>query len=173
MLALVSSLMGYFVDVITSPRCLANRDWNDFAPLFAASGVCSSTIGHDHLEQQAFNGIIFYGTNTDFELAFLHNRICILKFVTMIPLGGSTEIARSADFAIVNESDNLFIDSASNSAILGYNAEKHFEWVYRGIPSVPGIRKCLEEFAAERAASFTGRMTAIWIFSAQRARNGL
>jgi ankyrin repeat protein len=181
MLALASSLMGYFVDVITSTRYLANRDWNYFAPLFAAFGVSSSTIAHDHPEQQAFNGIILYGTNTDFEFAFLRNSISISKFVTTIPLGGSTEIARSADCAIVDESDNLFIDSASNSAILWYNAETHFEWVYRpiydavcrGILSVPGIRKQLEEFDDERAASLTDEMIATWIFSAQRARNGL
>jgi hypothetical protein len=77
--------------------------------------------------------------------------------------------------AIVDESDNPFIDSASNSAILRYNTETHFEWVSRpicdavcrGILSVPGIRERLEKFDAERAASLTDEMIPTWILSAQ------
>jgi ankyrin repeat protein len=183
--ALATALMGYFIDVITSTQYLARRDWKEFLPLFEAFGVSSSTIACDHPPKSDFNGIILYGTNTDFEFAFLVDGLSLDKRVATIPLDSSSEIPRRPDLAIVDESDNLFLDAAQNSAIIGYSADTHYEWVYRpiydavchGITSVPAIRKCLEEFDCGRrvvdVAALRDDMIATWIKSALRARDGV
>jgi preprotein translocase subunit SecA len=173
--------MGFFVDVITSTRYLAGRDWAEFAPLFAAFGVSSSSIAREHPEKSAFDGVILYGTNTDFEFAFLRDGISHAKSVTTVPLDGFSEVARRPDLAIVDESDNLFLDAASTSAILGYTSETHFEWVYRpvydavcrGVLSVSGVRACLAAVDAGRAATLADAMLSVWVALAQRARDGL
>jgi preprotein translocase subunit SecA len=175
MLALAVSLMGYFIDVITSTRHLENRDWNDFAPLFAVFRVSSSTIAHNNFEQQAFNGIILYGKNADFECRFLLNGIFISKVAATIPFGGSTEIARSADLAIIDESETYSLIRLRSQRSFGptrrctsneFIAQLN-DAVCRRILSVPGIRQRLEEFDAERTASLTDEMIATEIFSAQ------
>jgi preprotein translocase subunit SecA len=183
MLALSTSLMGYFIDVITSSQTLAKRDWTTFAPLFKAFNVSSSTIADDSPEKTAFNGIILYGTNTDFEFAFLRNGLSLQKFVLTLPLDGSTEIPRRPDLAIVDESDNLFLDAACSSAIMGYTAETHYEWVFRpiyeaichGITSVPEIRTILQNCDSgnqrSQAESLSDSEIATWIRSALDARD--
>jgi preprotein translocase subunit SecA/ankyrin repeat protein len=183
--ALATALMGYFVDVITSTQYLARRDWKEFLPLFEAFGVSSSTIASEHPPKSDFNGVILYGTNTDFEFAFLIDGLSLDKRVATIPLDSSSEIPRRPDIAIVDESDNLFLDAVQNSAIIGYSADTHYEWVYRpiyegvcqGITSIPGIRDLLRNFdGGRRAAEVTALsedMIATWIRSALRARDGL
>ena len=47
-----------------------------------------------------------------------------------IPLGQKVEIRREFQTVIVDESDNLFIDTALNSARIAYNTRNHFNWVY-------------------------------------------
>jgi hypothetical protein len=181
-LALATSLMGHFVDVITSTQYLARRDWAEFAGLFSAFRISSSTIASDHPD---FSGAILYGTNTDFEFAFLRDGISPHKSMRSFPVDESSRIHRPSDVAIVDESDNLFLDAASNSARIAYTSEQHFEWVYRpiyeivsfglGFPSM--VRKYLEEFDGgihrDEVLTLTDEMLWMWISSALRARNHL
>jgi preprotein translocase subunit SecA len=100
-------------------------------------------------------------------------------------LDGSTEISRRSDGAIVDESDNLFLDAASNSAIIGYTVEIHYEWVYRpiyeavcrGVTSVPEIRAILKDCDSgnrlTEVESLSNSQIATWIRSALCAQNNL
>jgi preprotein translocase subunit SecA/ankyrin repeat protein len=181
--ALATALMGYFVDVITSTQYLARRDWKEFWPLFDSFGVSSSTITCNHPSKSDFNGVILYGTNTNFEFAFLVDGLSLNKRVATIPLDNQSEIVRRPDLAIVDESDNLFLDTAQNSAIIGYSADTHYEWVYRpiyeavchGITSIDAIRTLLQEFDSGRhtaeSTALTDEMIMTWIRSALRARD--
>ncbi len=129
-IALISALMGEFVDIITSTAYLANRDQLKFKELYKIFGVSSNAITDNNPSKEAFNGIILYGTNTDFEFTLLREGINSEKKMFTIPLGQKTEIRREFQTIIVDESDNLFIDTALNSARIAYNTRNHFNWVY-------------------------------------------
>jgi hypothetical protein len=130
LVASVLALMGRYVDVITSTQYLASRDEKEFRPVYTALGISSSSIASDHPPPSAFAGRILYGTNTDFEFGYLRDQ-----------LKGGEGVSRQHpyDVAIVDESDNLFIDTAGNSARIGSGASSVLEWVYPVI--LDGVRK--------------------------------
>ncbi len=45
-----------------------------------------------------------------------------------VPIGEKVEIKRKCETVIVDESDNLFIDTALNSAIIA--SRNHYNWVF-------------------------------------------
>ena len=136
MMALGLSLQYYFVDVITSTKYLAERDQKKFSVLFSSFGVSSSNITNNFPSKDDYNGIILYGTNTDFEFSLLRDGIDMSEKIYTRPLDQLILIKRKYETVIVDESDNLFLDAALNSARIAYNAEKHFNWVYKPIYDV-------------------------------------
>ena len=129
-IALISALMGEFVDIITSTAYLANRDQLKFKELYQIFGISSSAITENYPSKEAYNGIILYGTNTDFEFTLLREGTFSEEKMFTVPLGKKVEIRREFQTVIVDESDNLFIDTALNSARIAYKSRNHFNWVY-------------------------------------------
>ena len=129
-IALISALMGEFVDIITSTSYLANRDQLKFKDLYKIFGISSNAITENNPSKEAYNGIILYGTNTDFEFTLLREGTNSEEKMFTVPLGQKVEIRREFQTVIVDESDNLFIDTALNSARIAYNSRNHFNWVY-------------------------------------------
>ena len=128
MLALANALQGLFVDVITSTQSLAKRDAEEFKEVFDFFGVTSSAIAVSHPSAEHFNGQVLFGTNTDFEFALLRDGV-YMQHVRMTQRNGHW-VRRTADVAIVDESDNLCLDAASNSARLAHPSEGDCTWVY-------------------------------------------
>ena len=79
--------MGEFVDIITSTSYLAKRDQIKFKELYKIFGVTSNAITENNPSKEAFNGIILYGTNTDFEFTLLREGINIEKKNVHCPFG--------------------------------------------------------------------------------------
>jgi hypothetical protein len=155
MIALCAALMGQFVDVITSTHYyLANRDLKIVHSLYKAFGVSSSSIAMENPPREAFDGVILYGISTDFEFALLRDGVFCYDNVVSTPLGGHYTIPREAHTAIVDESDNLFIDTASNSVRIAYHSDIHYEWVYKpifdavsnNIRAANSVMKILQEY---------------------------
>ena len=132
-LGLGLALQGRFVDIITSTGYLAKRDEIKFRPLFKAFGISSSNITSNNPTKEDYNGIILYGTNTDFEFSLLREELFMYEKMYTIPLESNLLQKRKFDSVIVDESDNLFLDTALNSARLAYKADQSYEWVYKPI----------------------------------------
>lgn len=178
-MALISSLMGEFVDVITSTAYLANRDQIKFKELYKMFGISSNSITDNNPRKEDFNGIILYGTNTDFEFTLLREGINIEKKMYTVPLGKKVEIRREFQTVIVDESDNLFIDTALNSARIAYSSRSHFNWVYYPILNcvkekifdLKEIRKKLEIINFNEAQKINDLQINSWIEKAITALN--
>jgi len=148
MLALSNALMGYFVDVITSTHYLAERDQIKFKKLFSLFDVSSSNITDNNPIKEDYNGIILYGTNTDFEFTLLREGVFIQNKNMTQPLDKNHLISREYHVSIVDECDNLFLDTALSSARIAYTSKYHYNWVYIPIynyvknhPIFPNIQK--------------------------------
>ena len=129
-IALISALMGEFVDIITSTSYLAERDQKKFKELYQIFGISSNSITENDPKKEAYNGIILYGTNTDFEFTLLREGTNCEEKMFTVPIGEKIEIKRKYNTVIVDESDNLFIDTALNSARIAYTSRNHYNWVY-------------------------------------------
>jgi hypothetical protein len=132
MLSLANALMGNFVDVITSTHYLAERDQLKFKKLYDEFGVSSSNIIKPNPSKLDYNGIILYGTNTDFEFSLLFEGIYKYKKMATVPLNSEdgSFVERTYDVAIVDECDNLFLDTAKNSARISHPSKYHYNWIY-------------------------------------------
>ena len=132
MLSLANALIGNFVDVITSTHYLAERDQIKFKKFYELFGVSSSNIIKSNPPKSDYNGIIIYGTNTDFEFSLLREGINMRKKLYTVPLNTTDNslIERTYDVAIVDECDNLFLDTARNSARISHPAKCSFNWIY-------------------------------------------
>jgi ankyrin repeat protein len=148
MTALALALTGRFVDVVTSSQYLAERDEKEQHPLYELFGVSSSSVTGDS-PMSAFNGLILYATNTDFEHALLFDKVYLLDKIYTVPLGEVVAIPRPADVALVDESDNLFIDTVESSAQIAHPSQSHFEWVYE--PIYTAVQNQTRSIAALRA----------------------
>ena len=132
MLSLSNALIGNLVDVITSTHYLAERDQKKFKKLYDKFGISSSNIIKNNPSKSDYNAIILYGTNTDFEFSLLREGIYNQKKMYTVPLNSDDNslIKRTFDVAIVDECDNLFLDTARNSARISHPSKYNFNWIY-------------------------------------------
>ena len=178
-IALISALMGEFVDIITSTSYLAQRDQLKFKKLYSIFGISSNAIIENNPNKEAYNGIILYGTNTDFEFTLLREGTNLEEKMYTIPLGQKVEIKREFQTVIVDESDNLFIDTALNSARIAYTSRNHFNWVYypilncvkNNINNKDDIRKELEKINLKESKKISDSQLNSWISNANSALN--
>ena len=101
-IALISALMGEFVDIITSTSYLAQRDQLKFKKLYSIFGISSNAIIENNPNKEAYNGIILYGTNTDFEFTLLREGTNLEEKMYTIPLGQKIEIKREFQLLLMN-----------------------------------------------------------------------
>lgn len=144
LLAFYLAGQGKTVDIISSSSYLAKRDQEKYQNFFEVFGVTTSHICNRNPVQKDFQGQILYGTNTDFEFAlmwdYLHQRGLRKTEVKgkMVP--------RKFDSVIVDEVDNLFIDTANNSARLAISIEKTQSWIFK--PILDFVTECREGIKA-------------------------
>lgn len=133
MLAVYHGCQDKFVDIITSSSNLAIRDQKKYAKFFNVFGISSSHICHRRPERQHFNGQILYGTNRDFEFSILRDELYNREH-RYTTLNGKL-CKRTCDVAIVDEVDNLFLDTALSSARIATASPQARPWVYAPILS--------------------------------------
>lgn len=122
---------GQFVDVITSSKYLAKRDCKKYTPFFNAVGLSASHISVKEPKQEDFHGQILYGTNTDFEFALLRDGLYNLELRHSYRDGKLQP--RTFDAAIIDEVDNLFLDTALNSARIAMPIKEEIAWIYDSV----------------------------------------
>lgn len=123
---------GFFVDMVTSSSYLANRDCTKYQPFYEALGLSASSICHRKQKQEQFHAQILYGTNTDFEFALLRDGLYNLKLRYSYNLAKQL-ILRPFDVVVIDEVDNLFLDTALNSAQMGITDHAPIAWIYSPI----------------------------------------
>ena len=128
MLSVFMACQNHFVDVITSSSYLAVRDCEKYAPFYRVLGLSTSQICALHPEQHHFHSQILYGTNTDFEFALLRDGLSQAELRYSM-LNGKLQ-HRTFDAAIIDEVDNLFLDTARNSALLSIPGHEEWSWIY-------------------------------------------
>ena len=182
MLSLANALMGFFVDVITSTKYLAKRDQIKFKKLFDLFGISSNNITKVRLSKDDYDGIILYGTNTDFEFSLLRENIFIQNKIYTKPLNSNIKIKRQYEVAIVDECDNLFLDTALNSARISHKSSNiSLNWIYspifdyvsKGNNDPELLRKSLRNYQKgmyeNQVMSLTEKQLKCWIQSAKIA----
>ena len=132
MLAACLGLTGYFVDVITSSSYLSQRDAEKFSPFYELIGLSVGSF-NDNDYNPDFNKHILYSTNTGFEFQILREGISGKQKLKTVPFGQKKKVYRKRMSAIVDEADNLFIDTSQNSARISHQTKKNFNWVYQPI----------------------------------------
>lgn len=130
LLAFYFALQGRFVDVISSSSQLAQRDQKKYESFFSRFNIATSYLCSAQRDEQAFTGQIIYGTNYDFEFAFLFDA---LKENELQNIRNHKAKVFSFDVALVDEVDNLFIDTALNSARISIPHKNNHLWIYHAL----------------------------------------
>lgn len=192
LLAFVLAIQGRTVDIISSSQGLAQRDFGKYANFFKRFSITSSCISEDFPAEELFQAQILYGTPSDFEFAIMNEKVYFKEFFQMRL--NHTKLARNFDCVIIDEADNLSIDTLLNSARVGYPAEVSYDWVYTPIwmflksqcldtvsfrtkayvkSLVPLVRKELEVFSGGRFSHLCSliedQKIEDWIFSGLKA----
>ncbi|MFZ0565273.1 MAG: hypothetical protein WAM28_03725 [Chlamydiales bacterium] len=130
-LAFILAMQNKRVHIISSSQNLAVRDRDKTSGFFEAFGINTSHICSDQPESDRFQANVLYGTASDFEFAvmreMLYCRALFPEKAQAIPQ------EPRFDCLIIDELDNLTVDTAASSARLGYPAQVSYEWVYTPI----------------------------------------
>ena len=113
-LAFYFAAQGKYIDIIAPSRYLAERDDLKYHHFFSRFGITTSNLCTDTPTQANFSGKIIYSTNFDFEFALMRDYFAEKPMRTISQ--GSKIVERPFQVVIVDEEDNLFIDSALSSA---------------------------------------------------------
>jgi preprotein translocase subunit SecA len=131
MLALYQACQGRCVDIVSSSRYLSQRDQEKFARYFDRFGLSSSHLCTDSPTEKNFCGQILFATNFDFEFALMRD-FFRSKPMRTIEVDGK-KIERPFHVVIVDEVDNLFVDSALNSARIAISGRMATREIYAPI----------------------------------------
>ena len=131
--AFVHALRGRGVHVITSNAYLAERDFEQLAPVFQFLGVSTALLPEGSAsedKQAAYACDVTYGTGYEFGFDYLRDQV-LLRQVSNVRLGrtfrdqlrGDTQqrqqtAQRGLAFAIVDEIDSVLIDDATSPLVL-------------------------------------------------------
>lgn len=181
--AAACGVQGCNVDIITSTPYLARRDKKEFEPFFNCIGLtCGCVSVEPEPTEVHFHPRVLYGTNTDFEFTILREGIRSEPIqVSPDPLTGVIR-ARTPDTIISDESDNLFLDNALNSARIAWPSDENLSWVFAPllelVQTVPFVSPdaarhhlCQYRGGQHRdiAAHFSDKRLATWLSSARSA----
>lgn len=152
LLAFICACQGKVVDIVSSSHYLAKRDAEKYASFFAEFQIETSSLGEKAPTDDYFRCQILYGTNRDFEFAWMRDQLGWeqkrkwMQNEQMIP--------RPFQVVIVDEVDNLFIDSALHSARIGTASLISKKWIYH--PLLDFVRAHQKEVEVARL---------LWIYS--------
>ncbi|CAM0117300.1 hypothetical protein [Rhabdochlamydiaceae symbiont of Dictyostelium giganteum] len=127
LLAFILIMKGAFQGhIISSSPSLAIRDQEEHIHFFKKFGIKTSHICERSPLKDRFQADILYGTATDFEFAIMREMLYFEKlFPQEKPLSG-----QRFDWVIVDEIDNLTIDTSRSGARLATEAQVTYDWVY-------------------------------------------
>jgi preprotein translocase subunit SecA len=131
LLTFYHACQGYFVDIITSSPYLARRDSQKYSDFFRLFNLTTSHICVEQPTQSHFNGQIIFGTRSDFQFALMREDVFDSR--AMFSRRDQQLLPRPAEIVIVDEVDNLFMDSALSSARIALPRRIQLNWVYRPI----------------------------------------
>ena len=116
------------VDIITANHYLAIRDQSKYQNYYEYFGISCSHICHRPSKPEHFDAQVLFGTNTDFEFSIMFDAIqdTRLRFISR----NGIQQPRICDAVIVDEVDNLLIDTALNSARIANPSSRDVSWVY-------------------------------------------
>lgn len=169
--------------IISSSQALAIRDYEDHCDFYRKFGVHTSHICERSFDKSCFQGQILYGTATDFEFVIMREMLNGEKIFPPTVVNGTKRFS----WAIIDEIDNLTIDTALSGARLSLPAEVRSDWVYEPIyrfvkqrvvsgnngfdktQLVGDLRKNLLEYRggkyAARLNEFSDKKLGVWIES--------
>ncbi len=127
LLAFVLAMQNKSVHLISSERSLSLRDQLKLFSFFQLFSIKTSHICNDNPEQSCFKAQILYGTASDFEFAIMQE---MLHLTPLFEQKVNLNKQKRFDCVIVDEVDNLTIDTARNYARLSHPAEVSYTWVY-------------------------------------------
>ena len=133
LLAFYYACQGKTVDIISTSRYLAKRDQEKYADFFETFGIKTSHLCNDELTKENFAGQVIYGTNYDFEFAYMRDMLGQENLRRMQQNGKM--VSRPFEIVIVDEVDSLFIDMACDSARIAISGRKELNWIYPPILS--------------------------------------
>ena len=127
--AVLNSLSGKGVHVITVNDYLARRDTEWMGQIYRFLGLSVGTILHgldDEERKAAYDADITYGTNNEFGFDYLRDN---MKFYQ------ESLVQREMNYAIVDEVDSILIDEARTPLIISGRAEESTQ-LYRRVNSI-------------------------------------
>ena len=134
--ALILALKGRKVDIISSSPYLSQRDQKKHQAFFEQFGLSSSHISEHLPPDKRFEANIVYGTNYDFEFSLLRAWMPEDRSQK-----GCSILKRGADCAIVDEVDNLFVDTALSSARISHPAPLSHLWIWPALLDFVGTHQ--------------------------------
>src|SRR5262245_18014412 len=151
--AVLNSLSGRGVHVVTVNDYLARRDPQWMGPVFHFLGVSVGMITHDAsfvyepgyptnderflnlrpvTRSEAYEADITYGTNNEFGFDYLRDNM-VLEL--------DQRVQRERSFAVVDEVDNILIDEARTPLIISGQAEESADLYYTFARLVPRLKE--------------------------------
>jgi preprotein translocase subunit SecA len=131
--AVLNSLAGRGVNIVTVNDYLARRDAEWMSPLYRGLGLTIGVIVHDLDDAQrraAYGADITYGTNNEYGFDYLRDN---MKYdITHC-------VQRAHQFAIVDEVDSILIDEARTPLIISGPAEESTDKYYRIDKIIPKL----------------------------------
>jgi preprotein translocase subunit SecA len=124
---------GKTVDVMSTSRYLAKRDQEKYADFFETFGIKTSHLCTDEPTEENFAGQVIYGTNYDFEFAYMRDMLG-QENLRRIQQNGKM-VPRPLKVVIVDEVDSLFIDMACDAARIAIPGRREINWIYAPILS--------------------------------------
>jgi preprotein translocase subunit SecA len=152
MAAILNSMAGRGVHIVTPNDYLARRDPQWMGPVFHFLGVSLGMITHDESfvfepgyptsderlinlrpvsRREAYAADVTYGTNNEFGFDYLRDNM-----VTEL----EQRVQRERSFAIVDEVDNILIDEARTPLIISGQAEESGDLYYTFARLVPKLK---------------------------------
>ena len=147
--AVLNSLAGRGVHIVTVNDYLARRDAEWMSPLYRALGLSVGVIVHDLDDDQrraAYNADITYGTNNEFGFDYLRDN---MKYDL------AQCVQRGHHFAIVDEVDSILIDEARTPLIISGPSEESTDKYAKIDKIIPKLIKDLDYTLDEKLRTAT------------------
>lgn len=107
---------------------LAKTAQKEFQEFFRVFGLTTSHISKENPDPDKFKKDILYGTVSDFKFAIMEEMLYGEKLFPSRPKG-----KKERGVIIIDEADNITLDTAQSSARSSYPPDVSYEWVYRPI----------------------------------------
>jgi len=147
--AVLNSLAGRGVHIVTVNDYLARRDAEWMSPLYRGLGLTIGVIVHDLDDTQrraAYGADITYGTNSEYGFDYLRDN---MKYDL------SHCVQRGHQFSIVDEVDSILIDEARTPLIISGPAEESTDKYYRIDKIIPKLIKEIDYTLDEKHRTAT------------------